>query len=105
MKTNSPTPFISWVAAIAFIMAYLFIVNPWVNNLGVSQANAAVVLARDGAISEILTDTPQGVSIHTQAGVLVIGGNSIVTAQALDDGHTVYRLGSIVFVPSASQDF
>ena len=34
MKHNSSPNAFSWIAAITFILVYLFLVNPWVNNLG-----------------------------------------------------------------------
>ena len=65
--------------------------------------NIDVVRSSEAIIGSI-GDT-EGVAIHTPAGVLVIGGDSAVTASGLDGGNLLYRLGSIIFMPAASQDF
>jgi hypothetical protein len=103
MKHNSSPNAISWIAAIAFILVYLFLVNPWVSNLGNDPINIDMVRT-SGAIIGSIGDG-DGVAIHTAAGVLVIGGDSAVTASGLDGVNLLYRLGSIVFMPAASQDF
>ena len=104
MKHNSSPNAFSWIAAITFILVYIFMVNPWVNNLGDHLAKVDVVRASDIAVIGSIGDA-EGVAIHTPAGVLVIGGDSAVTASGFDAGQLFYRLGSIVFMPAASQDF
>jgi hypothetical protein len=105
MNNRSTKQFFSWVAAIAFILAYLFFVNPWVNNLGLSQSNIDVVRASSGLVSGTIDTAPGGVTIHTPAGSLLIGEDTAVTTSALDTGRMIFRLGSIVFVPAETEGF
>lgn len=105
MKNGSAKQFLSWVAAIACILAYLFLVNPWVNNLGINHSNIGVVRASTGLVSETVDTDPGGVTIHTPAGALVIGEDSAVTGSALDTGRMIFRLGSIVFVAGETEGF
>lgn len=105
MKNGSSKQFFSWVAAIAFILAYLFFVNPWVNNLGYNQSNIDVVRASTGLVSDTIEAAPAGVTIHTPAGSLLIGEDTSVTGSALNAGRMIIRLGSIVFVPAETEGF
>jgi len=105
MRNGSSKQLLSWVAAIAFILAYLFFVNPWVNNLGFSQSNIDVVRASSGLVSETVVDAPRSVTIHTAAGALMIGEDAKVTGEALDSGRVIYRLGSILFVPDETKGY
>jgi len=105
MNNGSSKQFLSWVAAITFILAYLFFVNPWVNNLGINSSNIDVVRASSGLVSDTVDAAPGGVTIHTPAGSLLIGEDTAVTTSALDAGRMIYRLGSIVFVPAETEGF
>jgi len=105
MNNRSSKQFFSWLAAIAVILAYLFFVNPWVNNLGFSQSNIAVVRASSGLVSDTVEAAAGGVTIHTPAGSLLIGEDTAVTTSALDAGRMIFRVGSIVFVPAATEGF
>lgn len=105
MNTRSSKQFFSWVAAIAFILAYLFIVNPWVNNLGFNPSNINVVRASTGLVSDTVDSDTGGVTIHTPAGAFVIGEDTAATTSALDTGRMIFRVGSIVFVPAETEGF